>query len=256
MKRILWILPAVCACSEPIPDLPADATVVQRIALNEVIKGATVTGVTLDRDSGQIVVMDAVKGIFSIEGDLIADRNALNPGWEVGAFTDVVSLGEGQYALTVRNDGLLFDANSNTTTQYFCYEPGWMEEPLEQLTHSLAYDENRGRLIAQPQTLNNGEITDAEVAEFNLDGGQPSGWHLFETADFSAGGIAVDGDSLLLAQDQILYHYDYGDKKPTPLVELKRLGVERVEGLTLTAEGNLLIIDGDDQELVEIADWR
>ena len=256
MKRFLWILPALTACSEPIPQLPDDATVVQRVALHEVIDGAMVTGVTVNRDTGEIVVIDAAKGLFTITGQRIADRSALSPGWEVESFTDVVSLGDGQFALTVRNDGLLFDANTGTTTQYFCYLPGWMDETFVQLTNSLAFDEARGRLIAQPQTYNNNEITDAEVAEFTLDGGQPTGWHRFKTADFSAGGIAVDGDGLLMAQDSILYSYDYGDNEPSALVDLNRLGIDRVEGLALTTEGNLLLIDGEDQELVEIAGWR
>ena len=131
-----------------------------------------------------------------------------------------------------------------------------MDESFEQLTNSLAFDEARGRLIAQPQTLNDGQVTDAEVAEFNLDGGQPSGWHLFDIADFSAGGLAVDGDGLLMAQNNILYSYDYGDDEPSALVDLNSLGIDRVEGMTLTPEGHLLVIDGEDQELVEISGWR
>ena len=131
-----------------------------------------------------------------------------------------------------------------------------MPEESFQITNGLAYDSEQKKIVAQPQTFMGSQVTNSDVAQFSVQGGQPSGWFILEDADFIASAIAVDGDGLLLGNGDTLYRYEYGDTDPTPLVDLSSLGVERIEGMALTADGHLYVVDGEDQELVEIAGWR
>lgn len=258
MKRFVWILLALSACSSSneAPPPPDGVEVLQRVSLSNVIANPDVVGVTVDPVSGAVSFIDAWQGIFSLEGSTIADANALMPGWDARPYTDVASLGEGKFALTVENDGLLFDETTGETVVHFCYEPEFLEESSIQLTNSLAYDSENRRFIAQPQTYDEGVVTEAQVAEYTIYGGQPAGWHVLDDAKFSAGGMAVDGVNLLLALEETLYVYTYGKNEIQPLVNLSTLGIERIEGLALAQDGRLFVVDGTDQEIVEISGWR
>jgi hypothetical protein len=214
------------------------------------------TGVSIDPVDGSLVLLDSYEGLFTLDGEQIANHATLVVDWMEMPYTDVAALGDGKYAYTIQNDGLLYDANTREASVYFCYEPGFMAEEAFQITNSLAFDVVRQKLIAQPQSYDEGGLFEAQVAEFNLSGGQPVGWHVLEKSEFSAGGMAIDNDGLLLGGQDIIYSYAYGDRAPKPLVNLSTLGIEHIEGMALTEDGHLFIIDGQDQELVELEGWR
>ena len=214
MKRFSPVLVVLAACaSEPVPNLSDGVEVVQRLSFIDIIDTPNVVGITVDIDTEELIFVDAINGLFNLQGDIIADRIALEPGWGVSAFTDVASLGEGKFAVTVQGDGLLHDTRTGETIEYFCYEPGFMPEDSFQLTNGLAYDQKRKKIVAQPQTYIGEEVTNSDVAEFSVQGGQPAGWHILTDENFFASAIAVDGASLLLGVQNILYRYHYGDEK-------------------------------------------
>ena len=85
---------------------------------------------------------------------------------------------------------------------------------------------------------------------------QPAGWHILSDVNFIANAIAVDGNGLLLGVGEHLYRYHYGDEDPTPILDLSSIGITRIEGMSLSTDDTLYLIDGDDQEMVELANWR
>jgi hypothetical protein len=115
-----------------------------------------IVGVTTDTE-GRLVVLDSWSGLYALDGDdtvSIGTGEELIPtdGVDGRPFTDVASLEDGTFAVTVQSNGLLFDATSKTTEQHFCYEPGneeWLEQ--YQITDSLAFDGTD--IFAQPQTI-------------------------------------------------------------------------------------------------------
>ncbi len=224
------------------------------------IDSPTLVGITVSPSSGRRFVLDQNEGIFEIYDDGSGSRVrslAELPSPDLtprSAFTDFVALTDTQFAITARGDGYLLDLEAETLTQYFCYEPGWEEPQLEQLTDSVAFDPELGVLFAQPQTFN---LDQPEVAVassiglYTLDGGQPFGWFEMPSIEMRAGGATVLGDgSLLLGEGAQLFRFD----RETGLVEeLATLnGVSHIDGLAFdAASGRVLALDSGVDRLVE-----
>ena len=83
-------------------------------------------------------------------------------------------------------------------------------------------------------------------------------WHGIPDETFFAGGIAMQSATrLLLGMDAILYSYELGDPKPIGMMDVSGLGISHIDGMAIhPTTRNLLLIDGEDQELVEIANWE
>ena len=114
-----WIAPiALLAACTPVPD----AEIVDTIDLGAHLDFAPEpTGVAVDADA--LFVLDARRGLFAWTGDgldPVATADDLIPLDSVAGppFTDVVSLGDGQFSVTVQNDGLLLDLDTGTTEQH------------------------------------------------------------------------------------------------------------------------------------------
>jgi len=217
-----------------------------------------VIGVTLDPETGQRYVLDANAGIFEILADgaaTLVRANDTFPTPDVApqsAWTDFVALGGGQFAVTARSDGYLLDLGADTMTEYFCYEPGFMEPELEQLTHGVAFDADASLIYAQPATYDvsgeSGPVDEAifsSIGAYSIDGGQPVAWFDIPDTDYLAGGLGVDLDgTLLLGYGNELHRFiPEGEGRLESIGTIE--GIGRIDGLTVDPQtGTIWIVDG------------
>lgn len=260
MRKCLFIVFSVsslAACGVP---QPADLEVVRDVQLSE---GHSIVGVTV-QPNGTVAVLDAEDGVFELDGDALVQvaspETLQRDGADLRPYTDIVAMDDGIFAVTVLNDGLRLDVETQTTTQHFCYLPGGEDGLIEaersQLTHAVGYDPENDVLFAQPQSFLGNELTGAEVGTYNGQfGGQPEGWFELKREEFKAGGMVWDGNRLLMADaDNVLHSYTLGDHKPVPYVDLGGLDLGVIQGMSLGADGTLLVVDSND--LVELQGWR
>ncbi len=215
-------------------------------------------GITQAPD-GTLLVLDAWAGLFAVQDEGLAafatgDELTPTDGFDRRPFTDIASLGDGTYAITVMSDGLLFDSSSKVTTQHFCYEPGFQDDWVVQyqLTDSVAFD--GAHIYAQPQTLTDSpQATD--VGTFDRSTGEPLSWSSIVDPTFRATAMSALGEGqFILARGSVLYDYNFGDELPTARVDLKELGVDSITGMTRVGDA-LWLVDGLDSELVSIINW-
>ena len=252
------------------PDLPPIGTPTNNTIDLSSALGVTepaVIGVTIDGVTGQRYILDANAGIFEILEDGTAALVRSNQAFPIpdvapiSAWTDFVALGDDQFAVTARSDGYLLDLNDESMVEYFCYEPGFMDEELEQLTNGLALDLNAGLLYAQPATYDMSgmsgpvdEAISASIGAYSLDGGQPIAWFEIPDTEFLAGGIAVDLDgTLLLGRGNELHRFiPEGEGRLEGIGILEDVG--RIDGMVIDSElEELLIIDGEQGKLITLA---
>lgn len=253
-------LAALVACGDP-PVVPEEP--LARIDLRAALGQADVqpVGVTVDA-SGARVVLDEQAGLYRVDGDgtatvVLAMADLPDPGLEVEIrrpFTDLVALAPGQFALTAIGDGFLLDVGARTLARHFCYEPGGFPTDQEQRTNGLAYDPAVDRLYAQPRTFEDGEVVRSEVAVFSRPDGDDLAW-LDVPDDLDGGGLAVapGGGALWVGTGARLLRFDLTTARLSTADDLRRFGVGRIDGLTVdTVAQTLLVVDGDDDELIEL----
>lgn len=227
-------------------------------------------GVSRDPATGEVLLLNAREGLFTLGNDGIEELVALDvllASAEVppmSDFTDVAALGGGVFALTALSDGFLFDGER--LTQHFCYEPGFegggepWPDPVptdpndKQLTLSLEFLPESDRLLAQPRTFDasTGELLAAHVATFDLESGEEQAWFDLGDRDLLAGGLTVlDDDSVVLGAGTRLLRFDMGSRE---LTELADLGgeVRDIAGLARGDDDVLLVIDGENGSLLEV----
>lgn len=245
---------------------PADLRVVQEVEL----AGRTLVGVAVAPDTGSLYVLDALEGVFRLDADglvqVAGPQTLEREGADLRPFTDLVALGDDQFAVTVRNDGLLLDATEQTTKQHFCYLPGSDLEMFDtgmkaqpvvsQLTHAIAWDPVDDVLFAQPQTFLDASLESAQIGTYDRTaGGQPEGWFDLRRDDVAATGMIWDTDHLVLAQGGRLSTYRLGDDRPMPYADLSDwLGQPSIEGMALTADDHLVVVTWTGLKV--FADWR
>lgn len=239
----------VAACGgDPAAEAPVD--VVSSRSLTGV---DAPVGVTVDPSTGEVFVLDRGAGLLRLGA---AGQEVVMSAAALGnqAFTDVVALGQGRFAMTVPNDGLLLDLNQQSLETFFCYLPGDIIEEfpngaVEQLTDSLAYDPVREEMVAQPRTFvtEAGErrVERAEVGFFDaVQGGEGYNW-ISVDRELLAGGIAFAGsDAILLATDGRILRLDRSSGEMTTFADLSPLGIGVVDGLSPQADGTHLVLSG------------
>jgi hypothetical protein len=252
---IACVLATGCA-SESLPPIDPLA----RTDLREVLglSAPDIVGITVEPDGDRVFVLDETAGLYAIDASgtatLVVGMDAMpDPGVEVRRpYTDLVALGGNRFALTAIGDGFLLDITANTQRLHFCYEPGFMPDDNSQRTDAVAFDAERGMLIAQPQTFNGQQtLIQSDLGFYDAASGEPLEFHPLDV-NFLAGGMAAGaGDTVLLGRGDRLVHYDPVGRKIVHTDNLSPFGIGRVEGLALrTATSSLLVIDG--HELVEI----
>jgi len=219
-------------------------------------------GITITPDTGDIVLLDARRGVFVLNADrrfelavrasdLHAQVNAASD------FTDIAALGDNKFAITARNDGFLLDLTYMTFVSYFCYVPGFFipDDPTivaEQHTDSVGYDRTRNRIVAQPISMLDGVVTDTQVGTFEITGGEGEDWHPVSEPEFLAGGLAVDESGMVwLGRGNELCSYDLDTDTMTLVQTLERFGVTEIVGMAFDGR-DLIVIDGADDEVVRI----
>ena len=245
------------ACSDP-PPLEPLARVDLRAATGQA--DARVIGVAID-GAGARTLLDEQQGLYRLDADgrATALRSLAafpDPGVEVRPpYTDLVALGPDRFALTAIGDGFLLDLTAGTMAQYFCYEPGGFPDDQEQRTSALTYDPAADRLYAQPRTFDlDGNLLRSELAAYAADTGADLSWQALPLG-LDAGGLVVapGGGALVLGAGSTLHRYDLARAELSTAADLERYGVTAIAGLALdTTTGTLVVIDGADDELVEL----
>uniref|UniRef100_UPI0032B17E92 hypothetical protein n=1 Tax=uncultured Salinisphaera sp. TaxID=359372 RepID=UPI0032B17E92 len=89
---------------------------------------------------------------------------------------------------------------------------------------------------------------------YDLPSGADQTWTELPSELFLAGGMAVlSDDVLVLGRDADLLTFDMVTAELAPLMDLRSVGIERIEGLAVDAElQTLLVADGHDGELVTL----
>lgn len=244
----------------------------QQLSLLLGVDDPVAIGLSVDPLDGTRYLLDANEGLYELDdgASLVLAADAF-PNSEVparSAWTDFAALGEERFALTAQTQGFLLDRNTNSLSLHFCYVPGFVEdEPsFDQITDSLTYDPAADLLYAQPQTFDasSGDVTNADVAMFDPNGGGDLAWFRLPDEDTRAGGLAVDADGdLLAAWGDSLYRVQIdrdaqdsatGDADFELVGSLSEAGITEASGMAFDPEtGHLLVLDTGADLLVELA---
>ncbi len=235
---------------------------------------ADVVGVTVT-SSGQRYVLDAAMGIYRLQngvGERLVASEMLAAASDVqvtSPFTDLAIMNDGRFLLTARDDGFIYDPATGRVSQHFCYlpdpddgepDPG-QEQPdptvfaATQMTHSLAYAPQHGRILAQPQSYDSVELDGppvaAHVALFAVATGADLEWLQLVDPSFRAGGMVLDPDDrLLLGSGGTVYAFVEPMAPLEPVVEID--GID-IQGMAFDATtGSLLLVDGFGDRLLEV----
>lgn len=247
-RALLSAMLFVAACGDPAAEAPTEL-----VSSRSLTGVEAPVGVTVDPSTGDVFVLDRGAGLLRLgasEHEVVMSAAALGNQ----AFTDVVALGQGRFALTVPNDGLLLDLNAQSLETFFCYLPGDIIEEfpdgeVEQLTDSLAYDPIREEMVAQPRTFvtEEGErrVERAEVGFFDaVQGGEGYNW-ISVDRELLAGGIAFAGsDSILLATEGRILRLERSTGAMTTFADLSSFGIGVIDGLSPQADGTYLVLSG------------
>jgi len=247
---------------------------------------AALVGVALVPGSDRPYVLDARAGLYELTGDgakLVFDLPASRvlggsaDGAPPAELTDVAfdiwrfqAEGTLGFALTAENDGFLLSLPSGSLTSHFCYLPpatDWVttstpsvsQELREQgiqvaeRTEAVAVSDLSGQIFAQPRTvrMDGAGVAGSELFLFDTGGGQPVGTRRFERIDFVAGGAAFLGQlALVLGSGDGLYvTLGWAD-------DVQRVatlsGVREITGIATLPSGNLLVLDGPNERLLEV----
>jgi len=248
------------------PDVPVEGDLVgsQQLSVLLDTEAPNVIGVTIDHATGARYVLQASGQIHELNADGTATPFAVPPrstefGEQVnGDWTDFAALGNERFAITARSDGWLYDRAEHTIARHFCYVPGWMPEgQFDQLTHSLTYDPVSDLLYAQPQTfdITDGQdvLTSAQIGTFGGSTGGDLDWFGLADETRLAGGIALDGDDVLLVEDDILLRWNRDNGQLDSIGSLREFGITAADGMVRdVVNDTLLIVDSANDRLVEI----
>jgi len=212
-------------------------------------------GITLTPDTNELVLLDALQGVFVMESDRRFRRLASIEQLEEqvtprSTFTDIAGLGGGRFAITAQSDGFLYDANTGTIEQHFCYVPPLAGPSFDQLTLGVAFDEDTQRILVQPVSIQGWLQTFvSEVGTFPLSGGVGEDWHPIE-GEFLAGGITCDRGGLLwMGFNAELHTYDVQTDTMEFEQSLTRFGVTEITGMVFDGD-DLMVIDRESEQII------
>jgi hypothetical protein len=262
MNRAIFVsLVLLAGCGESeLESVPAPR---QRIDLTAALGvDARPVGTAIDPRSGQRYVLDASSGLYEVRGDALVRvwSSAQIPSWVTpqSAFTDIVGLGHGRFAVTARNEGFELDLPNAGFELYFCYEPGWLPEELEQATEAVTFDPSTSRLYAQPLTVDaTGAVVANQVGAFDSATGAESFWLDLPDLGFTARGMAaLDAERLVLARGTELFAFATGGGELARLADLAALGIDAIEGLALDGDALFVVTATELLELPALGSVR
>jgi hypothetical protein len=233
-------------------------TAVTRTDIAELLGTGNVApvGLTLTPDTDELVLLDALQGVFVMQADrrfrrLATARELEDRAQPASTFTDIAGLGSNRFAITARSDGFLYDSDAGTIEQHFCYVPGLLGPGFDQLTLGVAFDPATGRILVQPVTVQGWQQTFvSEVGTFPISGGVGEDWHPIQEQDYLAGGITCDSAGLLwMGRGAELHTYDLQNDTMTFQQSLTRFGITDITGMVFDGD-DLMVIDGPTAQLV------
>ena len=245
---------------------PVDASLVlERHALTSAGQALDLVGVAVDPMTGARFVLDRSNNLYDLspEGDLSL-RLDLKEVWGAEPLHDLCAVSDTELYTVAPENGLKLNLDTEEATSHFCIVPAmeeWEENPWDELrheTHAIACDLASATIYAQPQTVPRDESDPtperSEVSTYDLPSGADLSWTELPSELFLAGGMAVlSDDVLVLGRDADLLTFDMVTAELAPLMDLRSVGIERIEGLAVDAElQTLLVADGHDGELVTL----
>lgn len=118
---------------------------------------------TVDPDSGDLVILDADGSLYSLDGELLGAVPELEAGQSV---MKVAAMGGGRFAVGVSfGDDLIYDASTGAVSPWPRTDTG--EELGETL--DLAWDAERQELV-RSECIENGDGCDPRIQRFDADG--------------------------------------------------------------------------------------
>ncbi len=275
------LLPAlVIGCDQgatpPAPDRPeTEILVVDRHAL--VADGGPIqpVGVAVDPDSGARFVLGASNRLYdvTVDGAATLNRDLAADSW-IGdlPLQDLCAASATELYTIAPENGLRLNLDEGWVDQHFCIVPSMEEgdpnwdpndpDPWDELrheTHAIACDVERALIFAQPQTVPRWdeapEPVRSEVSLYDLPSGADLEWHGLPSELYLAGGMAVvSEEAVVLGRGSLLSLFNMATGVLEPLADLTDAGITTIEGLAPDAAvGHLLVVDGDDQELVTLS---
>lgn len=257
------------------PMVDMEMLVVERHAL--VADGSPIepVGVAVDPDSGVRFVLGASNRLYdvTVDGTATLNRDLAADSW-IGELPlqDLCATSATELYTIAPDNGIRLNLETGWVDEHFCIVPP-MEEfdegfdpndpdpwvDLRQETHAIACDVDRALLFAQPQTLprwdEDPQPVRSEVSLYDLPSGADLEWHGLPSEMYLAGGMAVVNETtVILGRDSRLNVFDLTRGVLEPLVDLTDVGITSIEGLAPDGTlGHLLVVDGDDQELVTLS---
>jgi hypothetical protein len=168
-------------------------------------------------------------------------------------FTDLVAVGNHQFAVTAIGDGYILDTQAMTLTQRFCYLPGedGTGTPLaiEQRTDALTFDSATNKLWAQPVTRDlAGTFIRSELASYDRDSGVDLTWTTLDNGTAATAMIVLDG-VMVFGQGSRLQRQD----SELSVDDLERFGIRSIDGIALDPiTGALVVVDKVTDTVVDI----
>jgi len=250
----------VIGCQSDLPEEEPTARIDLRSALN--VGAVSAIGVAVAPDTGAWVLFDEQSGIYELDAagsaTMVMDVGSIpSPEGIRYPFTDIVALGQGEFAITAIGDGFLLNVAEGTLTQHFCYVPDGLPAEMDQRADALTYDSERQVLLAQPQTFDafSGDLVTSQIAIYDRVTGTDLEWHDVGDATFIAGGMVVEADgNVLLGEGSNLHRFHMPTRTMFTIDTLSRFGVGSVDGLAIDRNSqSLLVMDNTHDELVVIS---
>ncbi|MBL8912512.1 MAG: hypothetical protein JNM17_17600 [Archangium sp.] len=218
------------------------------------------TGVTVD-ENGRRLLWDSQRGLVTATAphELILDtRQAISSA----VIEDVVSMPNNRVGVIARNEGRVIDLGTKAVVSRFCYLPGSLPQPnptpenpqptLSQLSRSIAFGVDEGRIYVQPQTFQDARAIDTQLGQFEIGNEQPLDWQQMEELEGIAGGMVITKQNrMLIGLGTRIYEYDALGKRWVRGLDLSGRLVS-IEGLAIDRTTNsLLVLDGPGRRLLE-----
>lgn len=264
LAALVAIAPLAAGCSEPPPAATPIVPVVVRSNPAPVVPmsvlrssfalpdgGSTYTGLTVEPGGRRLALTTEGRLVDIGSGATVWDSEGATGRF---GFTDVVSLEDGELAITGTSDGFHLELGSGELRSHFCYEPGWFQEmqnePI-QVSWAVGLDRDAGLLYAQPITIEeagNGAVTGSYIASYDRAGGTDLSWWQLPSSEFRAGGLVVlpgaGPAQLLLGSGSRLYRFDTEAAELREAGDLSELGVGSIGALAIDAgTQELLVLD-------------
>lgn len=236
-------------CGRPLPKSePFTST-----ARSQELLSFDATGITVD-EAGRRLAWDSQRGLVALTqpGEVL-----LSSAISAAVIEDVVAMPQGRFGVIALNEGRILEADGKLVSR-FCYLPGANLRPdepeptLSQLSRSIAFGAEEGRIYVQPQTFDSGRAVDTQLGQFEIGNDQPLEWQAMTELEGIAGGMAITGQQrMLIGLGARLYEFDVRNERWLRGLDLSGR-VASIEGLAIDPRTNtLLVLDGPGRKVLE-----